>query len=104
MAKISVLLAPQTGAGNSAEFTQDSSRIPSIVRTTGTHAGAETSQVQYQDNAGAWQSFTSLRGGAVTNGQLSTTVNLIPIFEPGRYRVAKGATAGAVGIELITEG
>jgi len=102
---VTTLLAATTSATQSAEFDVNAD-VPVTVRVqSAAHAGAETSQIQYRDALNNWLSFSSLRSGTTAMpGQFSVSVNAIPIYEAGRYRVNKGATAGAVGFELSVIG
>lgn len=94
---VSILVAT-TDAATSEEFSVRMS--PVVLRVLGASAiaGAEVVQVEYQDAGGAWHDYVHALLG---NMQLVAGETAITIYDTGRYRADKAATAGAVGLEIL---
>ena len=98
-----IVCAAGTGAVNSADL--DVSRGSGyMVRIFGAAelAGAETANVEYKDNAGTYRVLTA-RGadGTIYTEGCTTTCRVCYIRQSGTYRIAKSATVGSVGVEVV---
>lgn len=95
MPKSIVLLAAQTGAITTGEFTLDQGSELTIVSNP--LAGVETVTIQIYDNAkAAWYDLT-LDGKKQT---LDLNTNAIQIYGIGVYRCVKSVTAATVGVSI----
>lgn len=100
-----VLLAAQTGAGQSAAFrvlgqgdggSLYGSGHPVTICVPGL-AGAEVATVEFSLDSGAnW--FSYFDGASASPLQFTVSRNAIAFYAPGLLRVNKGATASAVGV------
>lgn len=92
---IKQLLAPTTSATQSDEIELDQQvHYPAVFSAKGL-AGSEVGTLQHNDGTG-WDDVYQ-DGSLVT---LSTTHTLVSVWSPGRYRIDKDATAGAVGVNV----
>lgn len=96
-----ILLAPQTGAGNSEVFYVDPARPRTCYLYPFANVTAsEFCDLQREDPAGTWQDvYDSGFGGQV---RLDSTVESVTIVGGGKYRWAKEATTNAQGVGLAS--
>ncbi|TXD58869.1 hypothetical protein FUT88_13410 [Ralstonia sp. TCR112] len=89
-----ILIGAQTGAATSQPF-QLSAADGACSLVAGGLGASETATVQVQDAGGNWQNVPA----AICAQMTSTTMEAV-LNAPGIYRVAKTATAAAVGVVL----
>lgn len=95
------LLAPATGAGNSAEFVVGEQREATVtMRAASGLTALEYGDIQISVDGGSnWDDYYS--DGAQV--RLSDVQTAVTIRGPGRFRVAKEATTNATGIYLFDD-
>lgn len=91
------LLAPQTAAGVTPWQTIDTSNDMISFSAPGL-AGAETAVLQYRANDGT--AYDAYEDDAVV--AITATHRVVTVVAPGYWRISKGATAAAVGVEVST--
>jgi len=95
-----ILLAAQTAAGNSEEFTvtasgKSSERMPAHFTCPGIGAG-ETGTLEKKNNAGTWNIYAMPGSEHIINDLRSG----IAVYAPGMYRIAKSMTVAPVPVEV----
>ena len=95
------ILAAATGASASDEVSVEKPEFAKTIMAKGTLTGAETiGDVQIKDSGGSWVDY--YYNG--TQVQLSDTQTAIMLEGIGTYRVNKGVTTAAVGIDVYERG
>lgn len=95
--------AAGTGGNTSAAIDVGIGTRGYMVRTFNADlAGAETANVEYQDNAGTYRVLTQrgMDGTIYTEGCTSTN-RVCFIRQAGTYRIVLSATVGSVGVEIL---
>lgn len=95
------LLAPATGAGNSAEFVVGEQHEATVyLHATSGLVVSEFADLQISHDGGStWADY--FKDGSQV--RLTNTNNAVTIYGPGRFRVAKDATTNAAGIYLFDD-
>lgn len=91
-----ILLAPQTGAGNSSTVSRSVSDGP-FMAVAGGLGASENVTMQVLDASGNWQTVP-----AAIAPQLTNTIAALVMPYPGVFRFVKTATAAAVGVALYS--
>ena len=94
------IIVPATGAVTSGNIRiyVDNDRVPSTFIQQGL-AGAEEAVLQVSYDGGT--TFVDVYINS-TKQSLSATNNVLTINAPGIYKIAKGASAAAAGVYLVT--
>ena len=98
------ILAPTTDADTSREFIVGFRERPGVTNPTTVFvpglAGSEEATLEFSVDDG--ESWVEVLSDGIST--FSVAVNTVVVTVPGRFRVNKDATAGAVGVYIVAAG